>query len=69
MIAAFLDLFVQVQAWLLDRVVQPPLLALGLGSHLETAFDGVEFFLCGILQLAAAVLLLRPHGLFGEDQA
>ena len=31
MIAAFLDLFVQVQAWLLDRVVQPPLLALGLG--------------------------------------
>ena len=60
MIGAFLDLFVQVQAWLLDRVVQPPLLALGLGSHLETAFDGVEFFLCGVLQLAAAFLLLRP---------
>ncbi|WP_300455754.1 sterol desaturase family protein [Accumulibacter sp.] len=54
------EIFVSLQGWLLDRVVQPPLLALGLGSHLEMAFDGIEFFLCGVLQLAVAYLLLRP---------
>ena len=58
--AFFVDGFVELQGWLLDRVVQPPLLAMGMGSHLEMAFDGVEFFLCGVLQLAAAYLLLRP---------
>ena len=60
MIDTFLDVFVQLQGWLLDRVVQPPLLALGLGSYLEMAFDGVEFFLCGVLQISVAFLLLRP---------
>ncbi len=60
MINAFVEMFVQAQGWLFDRVVQPPLLAMGLGSQLEVAFDGVEFFLCGVLQLAAAFLLLRP---------
>lgn len=59
-IQQFLDGFVRVQGWLLDHVVQPPLLALGLGSYLEVAFDGVEFFLYGVLQLSVAYLLLRP---------
>jgi sterol desaturase/sphingolipid hydroxylase (fatty acid hydroxylase superfamily) len=49
-----------VQGWLLEHIVQPPLLALGLGSYLEVAFDGVEFFLYGVLQLSIAYLLLRP---------
>ena len=60
MFQGFLDAFVLVQGWLLDQVVQPPLLALGLGSLLEPAFDGVEFFLYGVLQLGIAYLLLRP---------
>jgi len=60
MIDPLVEAFVVVQAWLLDRVVQPPLLALGFGSHLEMAFDGIEFFLCGLLQLTFAYLLLRP---------
>ena len=60
MFQQFLDTFVLVQGWLLDHVVQPPLLALGLGSYLEVAFDGVEFFLYGVLQLSIAYLLLRP---------
>ena len=60
MIGAFTDGFVELQGWLLDRVVQPVLLALGLGSYLEMAFDGLEFFLWGVLQLAAAYVLLRP---------
>ena len=55
MLHQFLDAFVVVQGWLLDHVVQPPLLALGLGSYLEVAFDGVEFFLYGILQLQAKI--------------
>jgi sterol desaturase/sphingolipid hydroxylase (fatty acid hydroxylase superfamily) len=60
MIQTFLDTFVRIQGWLLDTFVQPPLLALGLGSLVEPAFDGVEFFLFGILQLTIAYLLLRP---------
>lgn len=60
MLQQFQDSFVRVQGWLLEHVVQPPLLALGLGSYLEVAFDGVEFFLYGVLQLGIAYLLLRP---------
>ncbi len=60
MIEPLLETFVAVQGWLLDRVVQPPLLALGLGSYIELAFDGIELFLCGLLQLGFAYLLLRP---------
>jgi len=60
MLQTFLDTFVLIQGWLLEHIVQPPLLALGFGSYLETAFDGVEFFLYGVLQLSIAYLLLRP---------
>jgi sterol desaturase/sphingolipid hydroxylase (fatty acid hydroxylase superfamily) len=38
----------------------PVLLALGLGSLVEPAFDGIEFFLFGVIQLAVAYLVLRP---------
>ncbi|MCM8595790.1 sterol desaturase family protein [Accumulibacter sp.] len=60
MIEALVEAFVGVQAWLLDRIVQPPLLALGLASHVEMAFDAIEFFLAGVLQISVAFLLLRP---------
>ena len=60
MIQALIDAFVVVQGWLLDSVVQPILLAFGLGSYVEAAFDGVEFFLFGVIQLSVAFLLLRP---------
>lgn len=60
----FLDTFVLIQGWLLEHMVQPPLLALGFGSYLEAAFDGVEFFLYGVLQLSIAYLLLRPLEFF-----
>ncbi|HPT51315.1 MAG TPA: sterol desaturase family protein [Accumulibacter sp.] len=55
-----LDTVVTLQGWLLDRVLQAPLLALGLGSYLEMAFNGIEFFLWGVLQIGTAYLLLRP---------
>jgi sterol desaturase/sphingolipid hydroxylase (fatty acid hydroxylase superfamily) len=57
---ALIDTFVFAQGWLFDRVVQPILLALGFGSYIEVAFDGVEFFLLGALQISLAYLLLRP---------
>lgn len=60
MLQTYVDTFVAIQGWLLDHVVQPPLLALGLGSLVEPAFDGVEFLLYGVLQLSVAYLLLRP---------
>lgn len=60
MIQTLIDTFVLVQGWILDTLVQPILLTLGMGSHVEMAFDGVEFFLFGVIQLALAYLLLRP---------
>ncbi len=60
MMQQFIDAFVFLQGWILDTFAQPVLLALGLGSYVEVAFDGVEFFLFGVLQLSAAYLLLRP---------
>ena len=60
MIQPLIDAFIFIQGWLLDSVAQPILLALGLGSYVEAAFDAVEFFLFGVIQLSAAFLLLRP---------
>ena len=60
MINAFLEAFVDLQGWLLAHLLEPVLLAMGLGSYVEMAFDGIEFFLCGVLQISAAFLLLRP---------
>jgi sterol desaturase/sphingolipid hydroxylase (fatty acid hydroxylase superfamily) len=60
MIQPLIDAFVFVQGWLFDTLAQPILLALGLGSYVEAAFDGIEFFLFGIIQLSVAFLLLRP---------
>ena len=60
MIVAAIDVFVALQDWLMAQVIEPMLLAMGLGSYLELAFDGLEFFLCGVLQITAAYLLLRP---------
>jgi sterol desaturase/sphingolipid hydroxylase (fatty acid hydroxylase superfamily) len=60
MIQTLLEPFILLQGWIFDMLVQPLLLALGLGSYVEIAFDGVEFFLLGVLQLTVAYLLLRP---------
>jgi sterol desaturase/sphingolipid hydroxylase (fatty acid hydroxylase superfamily) len=60
MISTLTEAFVTLQGWLLEKLLEPLLLSLGLGSYIEMAFDGVEFFLCGVLQISAAFLLLRP---------
>lgn len=60
MIAFLTDLFVATQGWLFDRLVQPVLLALGLAGYGEMGFDGIEFVLTGILELAIAYSIMRP---------
>lgn len=54
------NLFVALQGWIFDTLIQPPLFALGLAEFAELAFDSVEFVIFGMLQLGVAYLLLRP---------
>ncbi len=60
MINFLTDLFVATQGWLFDRMVQPVLFALGLASYVEMGFEGIEFVLIGILELAIAYSIMRP---------
>lgn len=54
------DLFVGAQGWLFDSFVKPVLFALGLGSFVEMSFEGIEFVLLGLIELAIAYTLMRP---------
>lgn len=54
------DLFVGAQGWLFDSLVQPLLFELGLGSFVEMGFEGIEFVLLGLVELAIAYTLMRP---------
>lgn len=54
------DLFVGAQGWLFDSFVQPALFALGLGGFVEMGFEGIEFVLLGLIELAIAYTLMRP---------
>ena len=54
------DLFVSAQGWLFDSLVQPVLFALGLGGFVEMGFEGIEFVLLGLIELAIAYTLMRP---------
>jgi len=54
------DLFVGAQGWLFDSFMQPLLFALGLGGFVEMGFEGIEFVLLGLIELAIAYTLMRP---------
>lgn len=60
MMQALTDLFVALQGWLFDTLVQPVLFSLGLAGYLEMGFDGIEFVLLGCLELGIAYAVLRP---------
>jgi sterol desaturase/sphingolipid hydroxylase (fatty acid hydroxylase superfamily) len=60
MIQHFIDWFGVVQGWLFQSVVEPFLFATGLGEFTEEAFEGTEWFLAGICELAGLYLVLRP---------
>ncbi|PXX39771.1 sterol desaturase family protein [Undibacterium pigrum] len=54
------DLFTNLQAWIFETIVQPAMFHLGLGEFVEDAFEGVEWFILGVLQLIVLFLILRP---------
>jgi sterol desaturase/sphingolipid hydroxylase (fatty acid hydroxylase superfamily) len=60
MIQHFLDWFSWTQGWLFESLVEPFLYHSGLGEYTEDAFEGVEWFLTGVCELAAIWLVLRP---------
>jgi sterol desaturase/sphingolipid hydroxylase (fatty acid hydroxylase superfamily) len=60
MIQHFLDWFGWAQGWLFESLVEPFLYHSGLGEYTEDAFEGVEWFLTGMCELAAIYLVLRP---------
>ena len=60
MIQFFLDLFGGAHGWLFEHVVEPFIFIAGLGEITEEAFEGTEWFLVGMVELAALYLVLRP---------
>ncbi len=60
MIQHFLDWFGIVQGWLFQAVVEPFLFVTGLGEWTEDAYNGVEWFLAGLCELAVLFMVLRP---------
>jgi sterol desaturase/sphingolipid hydroxylase (fatty acid hydroxylase superfamily) len=60
MIQHFLEWFAWAQGWLFESLVEPFLYHAGMGEFIEDAFEGVEWFLTGVCELAALYLVLRP---------
>jgi sterol desaturase/sphingolipid hydroxylase (fatty acid hydroxylase superfamily) len=60
MIQFFIDLFGTAQGWLFEHAVEPFVFVSGLGAFTEEAFEGTEWFLVGMVELAALYLVLRP---------
>jgi sterol desaturase/sphingolipid hydroxylase (fatty acid hydroxylase superfamily) len=56
----FSDFLTTLQAWIFETLVQPAMFALGLGEFVEDSFEGVEWFVFGVLQLILLFLILRP---------
>lgn len=56
----FIDLFGATQGWLFEHAVEPFMFFSGLGEYTEDAFEGTEWFLIGMVELAALYLVLRP---------
>jgi sterol desaturase/sphingolipid hydroxylase (fatty acid hydroxylase superfamily) len=54
-----IDVWVSVQAWLFETFVSPVLYGLGLMEWYEPAFNCVEFFMLGVLQIAVIGLVMR----------
>jgi len=60
MIATLIEWFSEAHGWLFQSAVQPMLFLLGLGDVVEEAFDGTEWFMIGLIEIALIYLLLRP---------
>jgi sterol desaturase/sphingolipid hydroxylase (fatty acid hydroxylase superfamily) len=60
MMAFFSDWLGLIQGWLFETVIQPLVFQFGFGEHVEEAFEGTEWLLIGVLELALLFLVLRP---------
>lgn len=60
MIQFLLDLLGQAQGWLFESAIQPLLYITGMGDITEEAFEGTEWLLIGLAELALLFLVLRP---------
>lgn len=54
------SLFSQCQAWVFETGLQPVLFALGLGGFLEDGYNATGWFLVGLVQLTAMLLVIAP---------
>jgi len=54
------QVFAAVQSWLFMNVVEPVLFRFDGAGVMEQAYDGTEFFLLGLLQIAVLYAILRP---------
>jgi sterol desaturase/sphingolipid hydroxylase (fatty acid hydroxylase superfamily) len=54
-----LDVWIDTQAWIFDKLVGPSLYHLGLMEWYEPAFNAVEFVMLGVVQIAVIGLVLR----------
>lgn len=54
------DCFAGAHGWLFETIVQPLVFFLGMGEFTEDAFEGTEWFLVGVCELALLFALLRP---------
>ena len=60
MLASLLQNFASLHNALFERLVEPLLYALSLGRYAERAYDAVDFFLLGVVQILLAYGSLRP---------
>lgn len=60
LIAHFNDLFASAQTALFVGIVQPVLYHAGWITYADSAYDGVQWFLVGVIEILAMYALLRP---------
>jgi sterol desaturase/sphingolipid hydroxylase (fatty acid hydroxylase superfamily) len=60
MIQTLTDWLGLAQGWLFETAIQPLVFQLGFGEFVEDAFEGTEWLLIGVLELALLFLVLRP---------
>ena len=56
---ALVDIWVTAQAWLFETLVSPVIYAFGLMEWYEPAFNAVEIFMLGLVQIAVIALGMR----------
>jgi len=57
---AILELFSQAQSGLFEALVQPAMFSVGMAGFLDQGYAGTGWFLVGLLQLLAIVLVIGP---------